>query len=92
MIHRTNFIMKIFFNVGMFIWFDLKKSGITDTNNLIKEKAVSAKVLMVPGAAFSTETNAPSSFVRASYSTATLEEMEEAMKRFGELLKNHKTT
>lgn len=38
-------------SAGMFIWFKL--NGVTDTENLIKEKAVKAKVVMVPGKVFS---------------------------------------
>jgi kynurenine/2-aminoadipate aminotransferase len=38
-------------SAGMFIWFKL--NGITDTEELIKEKAVKAKVVMVPGKVFS---------------------------------------
>ncbi len=72
------------------MWFDLKKAGIVDTRTLIKEKAVAAKVLMVPGYGFSPDDSADNSFVRASYSTATLEQMEEAMKRFGSLLQQEK--
>ncbi len=38
-------------SAGMFIWFKL--NGISDTENLIQEKAVKAKVVMVPGKVFS---------------------------------------
>ncbi len=31
-------------SAGMFLWFDLSKSGITDTTDLIKKKAVNEKV------------------------------------------------
>jgi kynurenine/2-aminoadipate aminotransferase len=38
---------------GMFLWFDLSPSGITNSKGLIKEKAVHEKVLMLPGEEFS---------------------------------------
>jgi len=40
----------------------------------------------VPGSAFIVDENAMSSYVRASFSTATPELMEEAIKRFAHLL------
>jgi hypothetical protein len=55
-------------SAGMFVWFKLL--GIDDSKSLIEEKAVDAKVLLVPGTAFS-PTGQKSSHVRASFSTAT---------------------
>ena len=71
----------------MFLWFKLH--GIEDTLDLIKTKALNEKVLFVPGRSFSPN-NEPSPYVRASYSTATFEQMEEAMKRLANLLKKEK--
>jgi len=72
---------------GMFAW--LKVLGVKDTNELIKQKAFKAGVLMLPGGAFSPD-EAPSPYVRASFSTATPEQMDTALQRFGELLKSEK--
>eukprot|EP01121_Diplochlamys_sp_Union-15-3_P010304 TRINITY_DN2888_c0_g1_i1.p1 TRINITY_DN2888_c0_g1~~TRINITY_DN2888_c0_g1_i1.p1 ORF type:complete len:416 (-),score=54.13 TRINITY_DN2888_c0_g1_i1:49-1296(-) len=69
---------------GMFLWFKL--SGIEDSEPLIKEKAVAEKVLFLSGKAFD-PFGRKSPFVRASYSTATEEEMDEAMKRLSRILK-----
>lgn len=52
---------------GMFVWF--RVNGVDDTQSLIYEKAVAAKVLLLPGQAFS-PTGEPSSCVRASFSLA----------------------
>jgi len=71
-------------SAGMFVWFKLL--GISDTRELIKTKAVQEKFLMVPGSSFHPEEK-PSSYIRASYSTATLEQMEEAILRLSVLLK-----
>eukprot|EP01134_Creolimax_fragrantissima_P005789 CFRG5789T1 len=68
---------------GMFVWFKL--FGVEDSTDIIKTKAVERKVLMVPGKAF-TPGGGPSPYVRATFSTASPEDMEEAMKRFGSIL------
>jgi len=72
---------------GMFVWFKLL--GIEDSNDLIKNKAVHEKVLLVPGKSFMPN-DEPSPYVRAAYSTATFEQMEEAIKRLASLLIRHK--
>lgn len=74
---------------GMFLWMDLACSGITDTMSMIENKAAKAKVLLVPGQSFS-PTNSKSSFVRASFSTASNEEMELAVQRLADLIRNEK--
>jgi kynurenine/2-aminoadipate aminotransferase len=68
---------------GMFLWFELL--GVKDTTELVKTKAVSKKVLLVPGNAFLPD-GAPSCFVRGSFSIATAEEFEEGFRRFAALL------
>ena len=69
---------------GMFVWFTVP--GVASTEKMIKDRAVKQKVLLVPGASFSPKEGEPSPFVRASFSTATPEEMEEALKRFAALI------
>ena len=61
----------------MFVWFKL--NGISDTQQLIEEKARKANVLLVPGVCFST-TEEPSAYVRAAYSLPTPAEMDEGFK------------
>ena len=77
---------------GMFCW--LKLLGINDSLSLVKEKAVDAKVLFVPGGEFMPENHrvplgAPPvyPFVRASFSTATEEDMDEALRRLAEVVR-----
>lgn len=69
---------------GMFFWIRLL---VADSKQLIEEKARDAKVILLPGIVFNTskETNT-SSFVRASFSTASPEEMEQGIIRLAELL------
>jgi kynurenine/2-aminoadipate aminotransferase len=53
---------------------------------LIQEKAVNAKVLMVPGRSCSVE-NKPSPYARAAFSVATDAEMDEALRRLADMLR-----
>jgi len=71
-------------NAGMFVW--IRVFGVDDTEQLIKEQAVNAKVLLVPGTAFMPH-GAKSPHVRASFSTSTPEEIDEALRRFAGLLR-----
>jgi kynurenine/2-aminoadipate aminotransferase len=80
-------------SAGMFLWMRVSDAcGVRDTNGLVKEKAVDAKVLLVPGQSFTPASYLPgrspaqSPYVRASYSTATPDVLDEAFKRFGMLL------
>ena len=71
-------------SAGMFVW--IKVKNCNDTGKLVKEKALDAKVIFVPGESFFADgdTN-PSSFVRAAYSTASFDDIDEALKRFAAL-------
>ena len=71
-------------DAGMFLWFKL--IGIDDTKYLIENEAAKANVLLVPGQAFS-PLNQASSYTRASFSTASDEEMDLAMERLAKLIK-----
>eukprot|EP00742_Colponemidia_sp_Colp-10_P001881 GILJ01002012.1.p1 GENE.GILJ01002012.1~~GILJ01002012.1.p1 ORF type:complete len:434 (-),score=58.33 GILJ01002012.1:163-1464(-) len=71
-------------SAGMFLW--LKLLGVEDSQELIQKRALEKKVLMVPGQAFS-PLQRPSPFVRASYSTASPEHMDEAFSRLAQILK-----
>jgi len=70
---------------GMFLW--LRLLGISDSQSLIEKEAVQAKVLMVPGRAFSSLPDT-SPYVRASFSTANPDQMDEALRRFAALLRH----
>jgi kynurenine/2-aminoadipate aminotransferase len=75
-------------SAGMFLW--IKLDRIEDSNDLVKNDAVKEKVLFVPGKAFSPNPNVPSNYIRASFSTSTEEQMEEAMKRLAKILTQKK--
>lgn len=60
---------------GMFLWINLH--GIQDTYKLILEKARKKEVLFVPGNIFLPDDAVPSSYMRAAYSLASPEQMDE---------------
>uniref|UniRef100_A0A8C4QCH3 Kynurenine/alpha-aminoadipate aminotransferase, mitochondrial n=1 Tax=Eptatretus burgeri TaxID=7764 RepID=A0A8C4QCH3_EPTBU len=71
---------------GMFLW--IKLVGITDTYDLIMQKAKEKKVLFVPGRDFLPDNTMPSPFVRASFSLSSQMQMDKGLKTLAEILKN----
>lgn len=61
-------------SAGMFLW--IKILGMKDTRDIIEKKAVEKEVLLVPGFAFYSDQEAPSPYVRASFSIATPEQID----------------
>ncbi|KAG0005726.1 hypothetical protein BGZ65_010318 [Modicella reniformis] len=74
-------------NAGMFVWFTLK--GIEDSFDLILNKAMEKKVLLVPGIEFycHPEKSGPSQCVRASFSNVTEQDMDLGLERLASLLR-----
>ncbi|CAM4548874.1 unnamed protein product [Lepidochelys olivacea] len=70
---------------GMFLWIKIK--GVSDTQQLIMEKALQKEVLLVPGGAFNIDGSVPSSYVRASFSLSSPAQMDQAFQRLAELIK-----
>uniref|UniRef100_A0A8B9CRT4 Kynurenine/alpha-aminoadipate aminotransferase, mitochondrial n=1 Tax=Anser brachyrhynchus TaxID=132585 RepID=A0A8B9CRT4_9AVES len=70
---------------GMFLWIKIK--GVSDTEQLIMEKALQKEVLLVPGRAFNINSSEPSSYVRASFSLSSPAQMDLAFKRLADLIK-----
>jgi kynurenine/2-aminoadipate aminotransferase len=71
---------------GMFLWFEV--IGVDDSSTLMAA-AIEQNVLLVPGAAF-LPNGGKSGCLRATYSIATEENMEIAIKRLAKLLREHK--
>jgi len=69
---------------GMFLWIKLL-NGVSDTKALIEDKAAKANVLFVPGQSFC-PMGEKSPYVRASFSTATDDDMDVAMERLASLI------
>jgi len=66
----------------MFLWLRL---NVPDSAKLIREQAMAAKVLLVPGAPFIPD-GSVSSCARASYSMASEDDIDTAFARLGDLL------
>eukprot|EP00127_Corallochytrium_limacisporum_P005694 Clim_evm73s210 gene=Clim_evmTU73s210 len=71
---------------GMFVW--IKLDGISDSKTLIEQEAREAKVILIPGQVFMPN-GQTSNHVRASYSTATDEQIDTAIGRLADILRNH---
>mmetsp|Transcript_20822 Transcript_20822/g.58684 ORF Transcript_20822/g.58684 Transcript_20822/m.58684 type:complete len:475 (-) Transcript_20822:135-1559(-) len=83
-------------SAGMFLW--LRLLGVEDSSRLVKEEAVREKVILVPGGAFAAHASPSaaeachgdrpvSPYVRASFSTSSPEQMDEAMARLARVLR-----
>lgn len=70
---------------GMFLWIKIK--GISDTKQLIEQKAIEKKVLFIPGNCFYIDSSAPSPYFRASFSVVSPEQMDMAFERLAQLIK-----
>ncbi len=68
---------------GIFLW--CKCPGIKDITPIV-DKCLEKKVAIVPGSNFEIDINAPSNMFRLNYSSATLENIEEGIRRLGEVL------
>ncbi len=73
---------------GMFLWFDLP-AGF-DGERMLREDAEALGVVLVPGAHFSTQGGCRNA-LRASFSMLDPERADEAMRRFGELVRRERT-
>ncbi|ORY74220.1 PLP-dependent transferase [Neocallimastix californiae] len=74
-------------NAGLFVW--IKLLDINDSTFLIKNKAMFKGVLLIPGHDFYPN-SVPTSYVRASFSTATPKEIDEALKLLGEMIRDER--
>ncbi|XP_069487514.1 kynurenine/alpha-aminoadipate aminotransferase, mitochondrial isoform X2 [Ambystoma mexicanum] len=70
---------------GMFLWIKLKR--ISDTENLIMEKAFKKEVLFAPGNGFTLDKSKPCPYVRASFSLASPEQIDQGIQRLAMVIK-----
>lgn len=68
---------------GIFLWCECPT--ITDISPIV-DKCLEKKVAIVPGSNFAPDIYAPSNMFRLNYSSATLENIEEGIRRLGEVL------
>uniref|UniRef100_F6ZL38 Kynurenine/alpha-aminoadipate aminotransferase, mitochondrial n=1 Tax=Xenopus tropicalis TaxID=8364 RepID=F6ZL38_XENTR len=71
-------------SAGMFLWIRIK--DVPDTHKMIMQKAISKEILLVPGSAFNLNSADSSSYVRASFSLSSPEQMDEGFKRLASLI------
>uniref|UniRef100_A0A674IFB7 Aminotransferase class I/classII large domain-containing protein n=1 Tax=Terrapene triunguis TaxID=2587831 RepID=A0A674IFB7_9SAUR len=62
---------------GMFLWIKIK--GISNSYQMIMENALERGVSLVPGQSFSIDSSAPTPYVRASYSFASPDQMDQRL-------------
>ncbi|XP_020661172.2 kynurenine/alpha-aminoadipate aminotransferase, mitochondrial [Pogona vitticeps] len=70
---------------GLFLWIKIK--GIPDTYQMIMEKALEKGVSLLPGRDFMIDGSEPCPYVRASFSYASPEQMDQGFQRLAELIK-----
>ncbi|XP_060632173.2 kynurenine/alpha-aminoadipate aminotransferase, mitochondrial-like [Anolis sagrei] len=70
---------------GLFLWIKIK--GISDTHQMIMEKAIDRGVALLPGRDFMIDASEPSPFVRASFSYASPAQMDQGFQRLAELIR-----
>ncbi len=68
---------------GIFLWCECP--AIDDISPIV-DRCLEKKVAIVPGSNFATDINAPSNMFRLNFSSATLEKIEEGVRRLGEVL------
>ena len=68
---------------GIFLWCECPT--ITDITPVV-DRCLEKKVAIVPGSNFATDIFAPSNMFRLNYSSATIENIEEGVRRLGEVL------
>ncbi|XP_019376607.1 PREDICTED: kynurenine/alpha-aminoadipate aminotransferase, mitochondrial-like [Gavialis gangeticus] len=72
---------------GMFLWITIK--GISDTHQLVMEKALEKGICLVPGGGFNTDSSEPSPYVRASFSFASPIQIDQAFQKLAELIREN---
>ena len=73
---------------GMFVW--IKLLGVEDSSILVKTKCAEAKVLAIPGESCVVD-GKPSPYIRCAFSTASDEDIDEALRRLSALLKQEQS-
>jgi len=63
---------------------------VPDTWHMIMERAMNKKVMLLPGKAFSSRKDQPCSYLRASFSLAPEDKIDEGFARLAQLIKEEK--
>lgn len=70
---------------GMFVW--IRVRDIDDVTDMLIKRGIQKLITFVPGQAFMADTTKPCNYIRASYSKATTEQIDVAMERLAELIR-----
>jgi len=73
---------------GMFLW--IKVFGVEDTRMMIEKRALEKMVMLTPGSAFMCDESKLTSYLRASFSWASEEQMIEGFRRLAEMVNEEK--
>ncbi|KAJ8669322.1 hypothetical protein QAD02_000581 [Eretmocerus hayati] len=73
-------------SAGFFLW--IKVPGVQDTWKMVMQRGVSYGVLVAPGAAFMADPSEPCNALRASFAKASYKEMNLAMERLAQLIRD----
>jgi kynurenine/2-aminoadipate aminotransferase len=73
---------------GMFLWIRLLE--VKDTRRMIVEKGLEKMVMLTPGCYFMCDESKETSYLRASFSWASEEQMNEGFRRLAEMIKEEK--
>lgn len=70
---------------GMFIWF--KVLGVSDVYDMLLTRGLKKHITFIPGQNYMADPAAACNYIRASYSKATLKQIEKAMQTLAELIR-----
>ncbi|XP_008576751.1 PREDICTED: kynurenine/alpha-aminoadipate aminotransferase, mitochondrial [Galeopterus variegatus] len=70
---------------GMFLWVKIK--GVHDIKQLVGKEDFKKEILMFPGNDFQIDSSIPSSYLRMSFSSASPEQMDVALQKLAQLIK-----
>ncbi|XP_077209713.1 kynurenine/alpha-aminoadipate aminotransferase, mitochondrial-like isoform X2 [Paroedura picta] len=70
---------------GLFLW--IKVKGISDTHEMVTKKALEKGVVLLPGRGFTLDPSKPCSYIRASFSYASSDQMDQGFQRLAELIR-----
>lgn len=70
---------------GMFVW--IKVHGVADVYDMLMTRGLKKNITFVPGHAFMADPTQACQYIRASFSKASLKQIDKAMKLLGELIR-----
>lgn len=62
---------------GMFLW--IKINNVPDTNKMVMTRGLGRQIMLVPGRCFNADPSKPSPYVRAAFSLASKDEIDQVI-------------